>query len=100
LGGDRDGQPSVWEEAEQALGETPRGEILDLLHATRPLGDAVHLFHAPGSALALKLMELWVLALLGGRSEGVVNLLEAAAVEGGLARNRRLFAPPSGPNAL
>ena len=84
-----DGQPSLWEEAKQALGEAPRVEILDLLHATSHLWDAVHLFHAPGSALALKLMELLVLALLSGMSEGVVNLLESAAVEVGLARSRR-----------
>ena len=84
-----DGQPSLWEEAEQALGAAPRVEILDLLHATSHLWDAVHLFHAPGSALALKLMELLVWALLAGMSEGVVNLLEEAAVEVGLARRRR-----------
>jgi hypothetical protein len=84
-----DGQPSLWEEAKQALGEAPRVEILDLLHATSHLWDAVHLFHAPGSALALKLMELLVLALLSGMSEGVVNLLEDAAVQVGLARSRR-----------
>lgn len=84
-----DGQSSLWEEAKQALGEAPRVEILDLLHATSHLWDAVHLFHAPGSALALKLMELLVLALLSGMSEGVVNLLEDAAVKVGLARSRR-----------
>jgi hypothetical protein len=63
-----DGQPSLWEEAEQALGEAPRVETLDLLHATSHpevvKGEAVHLFHAPGSAGTLKLMELLVLALL------------------------------------
>jgi hypothetical protein len=84
-----DGQPSLWEEAKQALGAAPRVEILDLLHATSHLWDAVHLFHAPGSALALKLMELLVLALLLGMSEGVVNLLEDAAVTVGLAKSRR-----------
>jgi hypothetical protein len=84
-----DGQPSWWEEAEQALGEAPRVESLDLLHATRHLWEAVHLFHAPGSAGTLKLMELLVLALLLGMSEGVVNWLEAAAVEVGLSRSRR-----------
>ncbi len=84
-----DGQPSLWEEAKRALGETPRVEILDLLHATSHLWDAVHLFHAPGSALALKLMELLVLALLSGMSAGIVNLLEDAAVDVGLARSRR-----------
>ena len=61
-----DGQSSLWEEAKQALGEAPRVEILDLLHATSHLWDAVHLFHAPGSALALKLMELLVFARLAG----------------------------------
>jgi hypothetical protein len=84
-----DGQPSLWEEAQRALGAAPRIEILDLLHATSHLWDAVHLFHAPGSALALKLMELLVLALLSGMSEGVVNLLESAALEVGLAKSRR-----------
>jgi hypothetical protein len=84
-----EGQPSLWEEAKQALGEAPRVEVLDLLPATRPLWDAVPLFHAPGSALALKRMELLVLALLLGMSEGVVNWLEDAAVEVGLARSRR-----------
>ena len=47
------------------------------------------LFHAPGSALALKLMERLVLALLLGMSEGGVNWLESAAVEVGLSRSRR-----------
>jgi hypothetical protein len=84
-----DGQPSLWEEAKQALGEALRAEILDLLHATRHLWEAVHLFQAPGSAPALKLMALWVWALLSGMREGVVNVLEAAAVEVGLARSRR-----------
>lgn len=84
-----DGQPSLWEEAEQALGEAPRVEIWDLLHATSHLWEAVHLFHAPGSARALKLMELLVWALLLGMSEGVVNWLESAAVEVGLSLGRR-----------
>ena len=84
-----DGQPSLWEEAARALGEAPRVEILDLLHATAHLWEAVHLFHTPGSARALKLMEFVVLALLSGMSEGVVNGLEEAAVEVGLAKSRR-----------
>jgi hypothetical protein len=102
-----DGQPSLWEETGRALGEAPRVEILDLLHATSHLWDAVHLFHAPGSALALKLMELLVLALLLGMSEGVVNLASGGG-GGGRARQApaatvdqdlQLFAPPSGPDA-
>jgi hypothetical protein len=68
-----DGQPSLWEQAAQTLGEAPRVKILDLLPATRPLGEAVYLFHAPGSAGALKRMELGVWALLAGMSEGVVS---------------------------
>jgi len=103
-----DGQSSLWEEAKQALGEAPRVEILDLLHATSPLWDAVHLFHAPGSALALKLMELLVLALLSGMSEGVVNLALGCGSAGRahqeptapVDQDLQLLAPPSGPNAL
>lgn len=45
-----DGQPSWWEEADRVLGEAPRVEILDLRHATAHLWEALHLFHAPGSA--------------------------------------------------
>jgi hypothetical protein len=41
----------------------------------------VPLFHAPGSALALKRMECVVLAWLPGMSEGGVNWREAAAPE-------------------
>ena len=49
-----DGQPSLWEAAAATLGDAPRVAILDLLHATGYLWEAVHLFHDPGSDLALK----------------------------------------------
>jgi hypothetical protein len=47
-----DGQPSLWEEAKQALGEAPRVEILDLLHATSHLWDA-------GSTCSMRLAARW-----------------------------------------
>jgi hypothetical protein len=47
-----DGQPSLWEEAKQALGEAPRVEILDSLHATSHLWDA-------GSTCSMRLAAHW-----------------------------------------
>jgi hypothetical protein len=74
-----DGQPSLWDAAAATLGEAPRVEILDLLHATGYLWEAVHLFHAPGSDLALKWMKLLVLGLLSGMGTGVVRWLQHLA---------------------
>ena len=68
-----DGQPSLWNAAAATLGEAPRVEILDLLHATGCLWEAVHLFHDPGSAMALQWMKLLVLGLWSGMGAGVVR---------------------------
>jgi hypothetical protein len=69
------GQPSLWEEMAQVLGDTPRVEILDLLHATGYLWEAVHRFHPPGSELALQLMKLLVLGLLSGVGAALIPWL-------------------------
>ena len=74
-----DGQASLWEVAAATLGDAPRVEILDLLHATGYLWEAVHLFHDPGSAMALKWMKLLVLGLLGGMGTGVLRWLQHLA---------------------
>jgi hypothetical protein len=79
-----DGQPSLWEAAAATLGDAPRVEILDLLHATGYLWEAVHLFHDPGSDLALKWMKLLVLGLLNGMGTGVVRWLQHLAEQGEL----------------
>ena len=73
-----DGQPSLWDAAAATLGEAPRVEILDL-HATGYLWEAVHLFHAPGSDLALKWMKLLTLGLLSGMGTGVIRWLQHLA---------------------
>ena len=52
-----DGQASLWETAAATLGEAPRVEILDVLHATGYWWEAVHLFHDPGSAMAQQWMK-------------------------------------------
>ena len=74
-----DGQPSLWEAAAATLGEAPRVEILDLLHATGYLWEAVHLFHDPGSDLALKWMKVLTLGLLSGMGTGVIRWLQHLA---------------------
>ena len=74
-----DGQASLWDAAAATLGEAPRVEILDLLHATGYLWEAVHLFHDPGSEMALKWMKLLVLGLLSGMGTGVIGWLQYLA---------------------
>jgi hypothetical protein len=84
-----DGQPSLWEEMAQVLGDTPRVEILDLLHATGYLWEAVHLFHPPGSELALQLMKLLVLGLLSGVGAVLIPWLTDQAESIGLTAAHR-----------
>jgi hypothetical protein len=79
-----DGQPALWEAAAETLGDTPRVEILDLLHATGYLWEAVHLFLPPGTPLAVKLMKLLVSALLDGMGTGVTLWLQDLAEQGHL----------------
>jgi len=74
-----DGQASLWEAAAATLGEAPRVEILDLLHATGYLWEAVHLFHDPGSDGALKWMKVLVLGLLSGMGTRVIRWLQHLA---------------------
>src|SRR5512144_3057617 len=84
-----DGQPLLWEEVDQGLGNTPRVEILDLLHATSYLWQAVHLFHPVGSDLALKLMKLLVLGLLSGVGAALIPWLIDQAESIGLTGSQR-----------
>jgi hypothetical protein len=79
-----DGQASLWDAAAETLGDAPRVEILDLLHATGYLWEAVHLFHDPGSDLALKWMKLLVLGLLSGMGTGVIRWLQHLAEQSAL----------------
>jgi hypothetical protein len=84
-----DGQPSLWEEIAQVLGDTPRVEILDLLHATGYLWEAVHVFHPPGSELAQQLMKLLVLGLLSGVGAALIPWLIDQAQSIGLTATHR-----------
>ena len=74
-----DGQASLWDAAAATLGEAPRVEILDVLHAPGYWWEAVHLFHDPGSAMAQKWMKLLVLGLLRGMGTGVIRWLQHLA---------------------
>ncbi len=74
-----DGQASLWEAAAATLGDAPRVEILDLLHATGYLWEAVHLFHDPGSTMAQKWMKVLTLGLLSGMGTGVIRWLQHLA---------------------
>lgn len=74
-----DGQASLWEAAAATLGDAPRVEILDLLHATGYLWEAVHLFHDSGSTMAQKWMKVLTLGLLSGMGTGVIRWLQHLA---------------------
>jgi len=74
-----DGQTSLWDAAAATLGEAPRVEILDVLHATGYLWEAVHLFHDPGSTMAQKWMKVLTLGLLSGMGAGVIRWLQHLA---------------------
>jgi hypothetical protein len=74
-----DGQTSLWDAAAATLGEAPRVEILDVLHATGYLWEAVHLFHDPGSTMAQKWMKVLTLGLLRGMGAGVIRWLQHLA---------------------
>lgn len=75
----RDGQPALWEAAAATLAKAPRVEILDLLHATGYLWEAVHLFQPPGSEQASPLMQVPVHTLLDGLGIGVLLWLQDQA---------------------
>ena len=79
-----DGQASLWDAAAETLGDAPRVEILDLLHATGYLWEAVHLFHDPGSDGALKWMKVLVCGLLSGMGTGVIRWLQHLAEQSAL----------------
>jgi len=74
-----DGQTSLWDAAAATLGEAPRVEILDLLHATGSLWEAVQLFHDPGSTMAQQWMKVLTLGLLSGMGTGVIRWLQHLA---------------------
>ncbi len=84
-----DGQPTLWDQFEAVLKDTPRVEILDLLHANGYLWEAVHLFHAPGSDQALALMKLCLLALLKGMAQTLMSWLTDQAQQCGLSGAQR-----------
>lgn len=71
-----DGQPALWDAAAATFGEAPRVEILDLIHATGYLWEAVHLFLPAGSTLASTLMKVLVRALLEGVGTGLIRWLQ------------------------
>lgn len=84
-----DGQPTLWEAGHPVLGDTPRVEILDLLHATGYLWEAVPLFHPAGSDRALQLMKLLVLGLLSGVGAALIPWLISQAESIGLTAPHR-----------
>ena len=84
-----DGQPSLWEQLDSVLQDTPRVEILDLLHANGYLWQAVHLFHEPGTEGALLMMRFCLLALLKGMGEALMSWLIDQANACGLSASQR-----------
>ena len=84
-----DGQPALWDAAADTLGDTARVEILDLLHATGSLWEAVHLFQPSGTPLATQRMKVLVHALLNGVGTGVIRWLQDLAEQGPLPATSR-----------
>ncbi len=74
-----DGQHCLWDDAATAVPASQRVEILDLLHATSKLWDAVHLFHPSGTETARKVMKIYTLMLLRGEIEDLVLWLRHGA---------------------
>lgn len=68
-----DGQACLWTDAQAALGQSPRVEILDLLHATSKLWEVAYAFHAEG-AERLTAMKGYTLWLLRGKAAGLATL--------------------------
>jgi hypothetical protein len=79
-----DGQHALWDAAAATFGDTARVEILDLLHVTGYLWEAVHLFLPTGSTLATTLMTVLVHAVLDGVGPGVIRWLQDLAEQGHL----------------
>ena len=84
-----EGQPRLWEEMAPGLGDTPRVEILDLLHAPGYRWEALHLFHPPGSELALPLIKRLVLGRLSGGGAALSPWLTDQAASIGLPAAHR-----------
>jgi hypothetical protein len=68
-----DGQACLWTDAQAALGQSPRVEILDLLHATSKLWEVAYAFHAE-VAERLTAMKGYTLWLLRGKAVGLATL--------------------------
>ncbi len=66
-----DGQHGLWDDAAAVVPESQRVDILDLLHATSKLWDAVHLFHPSGSESARKSMKVYTLPSPPALSKGL-----------------------------
>jgi len=84
-----DGQPTLWDDLHAVLGDAPRVEVLDLLHANGYLWQAVHLFHPPGTEKALAMMKFCLLALLKGKVQELLLWLADQAEQRGLSASQR-----------
>ena len=75
-----DGQISLWNDAEKRLGDRPRVEILDLLHATSKLWDAIHICYPNDRQWAV--MKFFTWRVLEGQIEDVILWFTHAAETG------------------
>lgn len=68
-----DGQKSLWNASETILPDTPRVEILELLHVTPRIWDAAALFYAKDSEEALAFVKDRVERILEGNVKSVIR---------------------------
>ena len=83
-----DGQPSLWDAAEDFLSEG-RTEILDLLHVTPRLWTAAYLFHPKAGADATRFVRERVLRILQGKTRSVITGLRRMGTASGLTGRKR-----------
>jgi len=82
-----DGQVSLWNDAEQTFGERPRVEILDLLHATSKLWDAIHICYPKDCEWEMMKFFTWL--VLQGKIEEVIVWFSVTAESGSFTKKER-----------
>lgn len=76
-----DGQPSLWEAAEEKFTHCLRIEILDLLHVTPRLWDAANIFFGRDSNELIPFIKLSLLRILHGDVSFVIQRFRSLAIE-------------------
>lgn len=77
-----DGQPSLWETAKTAFTQSPRVEILDLLHVTSRIWQVVAFSKLDNFEAAVKLVKGYVSLILNGKVKDLITVWRLLADAG------------------